>query len=249
MTLLFFILLIVLSLVTMIFLRRYAAEPGRKRYLGALFLLLSAACIMPVLSAVSTKTSESDRLLYFPSLFLCCGLSFLLVNLVGSRRWLMAFVFVLSAYYIVLLEANNRNWVKASAITRDIVAVIGRQERGRKILIVNLPDERDGAFIFRLGLFEALLINGKDTSGLVIVSHLTREQSLKLPDSIREERGGGQWRIAPDVIIRRWGQDSLMVEDSGALPLVSRERRYWLAGKDDILLYWNKKRLVRMLFF
>jgi hypothetical protein len=239
----------VLAVILVLFFRGPGRLPGRKRYFGALFFLLSVGCIMPVLSAVSTKTSESDRLLYFPSFFLCCGISFLLVNLVKAGHWLTGAVVVLLTYNVFFLEENNRNWGKASESVREILAVIGARGSAGKIFVVNLPDERDGAFIFRLGLPDALLIRGMDTSRLVIVNHLTRDRSLVMPDLIEAGRVGDVARIAPDVLVRRTGNDSLMVESSGDLPASGAQRRHsWQAGKNDIVLYWNKQQLVPLLF-
>ncbi len=209
----------------------------QRRYLKALVYLLCAAVVVPVLSAVSTRTSESDRLLYFPSVFVCCILSYLVVLLQKERRWVVLVSVLLLGYMIFFLEKNNRNWVRASDMTRDILDVTGRQPAGAKIFVIGLPDERDGAYIFRLGFPQALLIGGRDTAGLVIVSHLKREEWLAEPDSIRVNGvggAGGVLFISPGTTIRRWGMDSVEVENAG---------RSWLAGRADRVLYWNKKGL------
>lgn len=219
----------------------------QRRYLGALFLLWCVSVIVPVVSAVSTRTSESDRLLYFPSVFVCCILSYLLVLLVSDGRWVAVSSVLLLFYMICFLEKNNSNWVRASDITRDILTVAARQPAGAKIFVIDLPDERDGAYIFRLGFPQALLMEGRDTAGLVVVSHLKREQWLAEPDSIVVGRVGGaapgtevtgaagiELRISPGTRIRRWGVDSVEIENDG---------HSWLAGKGDRVLYWDKKGL------
>jgi protein O-mannosyl-transferase len=187
------------------FWRKSAAEAAVRKYFIQLMLLLIVACVAPLLSGVSSHTSESDRLLYFPSCFLCAGVALLLVYLIRGKRLLFGVVSALLLYEVFFVEAGNRNWIEASAITRQVLAVVsGALDRasetgrawqtdrarqtdrvaGRKIFVVNLPDERDGAYIFRHGLAEALLIRGIDTSGLVVVSHLRRDEVFSLKDSL-----------------------------------------------------------------
>jgi hypothetical protein len=249
MLLLFPVVLAALGVGLVLFYRRTREATAHRAYLAALLLMVGISCILPILAGVSTKTSESDRLLYFPSVFLCCGLSFLLVGLLGYGVRLKVAAVLLLGYMVVFLEKGNLNWMGASAITRNILQVTGRQPAGRKLFIINLPDEKDGAYIFRLGLPEAVLLSGRDTAGLVIMSHLTREQWLATPDSTGVERTGGiggvdghGWEIyiAPAIMIRRWGRDSLWIERNS---VAGKEKQYWLAGKEDRLLYWNKKGL------
>lgn len=266
-----------------VFLRRTRGQAVVRSYFYKLFLLLTITCAVPVLSGVSTRTSEGDRLLYFPSFFVCCGVAFWLVSCLRGNKWLSLPVLGLVIGGVVLIEKNNRNWVRASDMTRGILSVIRRQPPGKKIFLVNLPEELDGAYIFRVGLPEALLMNGMDTSGVTIVNQLGRLQELVLPDSIAAGQMGGEWQIAPMVGIRKRGTDSLEIwrmgsaggqgspdspgadlrqaaggaGTSGLLPGVRSERAEgtdagetaqagsWFAGKDDIVLYWNKKRLLR----
>ncbi|HWK03921.1 MAG TPA: hypothetical protein VNS58_09845 [Puia sp.] len=246
--LLFVLLMGVLSGIVFFFWRRCRSQIVLKDHFLKLFVLLAITCAVPFLSGVSTRTSESDRFLYFPSCFLCCGISFLLVNLVRERRSLYGWVLTLLIYQVLFLELNNRNWIRASGITGDILASIVSQGSAKRIFVVNLPDEWEGAFIFRLGLPEALLMKGIDTSRLVIVSHLPRDQSLPLPDSILPIRAAGEVRIAPDVRVFRQGTDSFRISHTGngkfLLETGQKVTESWLAGKSDVFLYWNKKRFL-----
>jgi hypothetical protein len=240
-----------LYLVVLLFLKRHRQEPPVKSYLLKLSLLLAIACVVPVLSGISTRTSEGDRLLYFPSYFLCCGAAFLMVMLIRSRNLLYLLVFILVIYNVVWLEKNNRNWLRASVIAGNVLDGVARQEiddhpqtlpgHGRKIFVVNVPDELDGAFIFRQGLPEALQMKGLTISGLVIVNVLKRDQSMALPDSIVVTRGAeGEWQIAPVVTISRAGADSLVILGRNEMNGDFR----MMAGKGDVVLYWNKKNLL-----
>lgn len=197
-----------------------AANLLARGYLIRLVLLFAVACAVPVLSGVSTHTSESDRFLYFPSFFLCALVALLFVT--AARVWVFAAVLI--CYECVFVELNSINWVKASATTAAVVSAILRQPPGVRVFFVNLPDERDGAYIFRLGLPEALLMKGWDTSRLVIVSHLTRDEELS---------GGGAI-----VKVRRSSGDSFSIRasDGGS----------WECGAQDVILFWDGKRVVAM---
>jgi len=259
----FAIVLSMLPIVLSIFYRR-VRQREQRLYLRGLFWLGCLACLIPVLSAVSTRTSESDRLLYFPSVFLCCLLSYLLVKLVGNRRVLIGISLLLLGYMVACLEKNNRNWIRASDITRDILNVTLDLPKGGKIFIINLPDEKDGAFIFRLGFPQALLMAGGDTAGMVVVGHLSRADGLAMPDSIGiQQLSGREIAIAPGTVIGRLGVDSFWIRVGVAGRYVAGEENRdkdgagggdsavggrWLAGKGDRVLYWNKKRLEPVLF-
>ena len=211
------------------------AVAGRT-YFIQLMLLLGISCVVPVLSGVSTHTSESDRFLYLPSYFLCAGIAFVLMHVIRDRRWFYGVMGVLMLYEVFFVEVNNRNWRQASDITREVLArVKGEMAGGKKVFVINLPDEQDGAYIFRLGLPEALLMEGVDTSGLVIVNHLVRDEELRLPDSLSIRVAGNAIRLLPDVVIWKVSLDSFRIDD---------DVRSWYGGKGDVVLYWNRKRFL-----
>jgi hypothetical protein len=225
--------LVVVGLVAaLVVLVRRSGVPER-RYLFALLLLLTIACLFPVITAVSTRTTESDRMLYLPSVFLCGLLSFLVVELVKRRFWRVAVCGVLLGYMVFFLERANGNWVRASTVTRAILRDAGARATGR-MLVIDLPDELDGAFIFRHGFPEACGLLWPADPAPVVVSHIARDEAMGLPDSILPVRDGGVTRIAPLVTIAPLGPDSLLVryKDSS-----------WRAGGADRVYFWNKRGL------
>jgi hypothetical protein len=146
------------------------------------FWCLCVACITPVFSGISTNTSESDRMLYFPSLFLCMVISMLLTFFtVSSFRKLLIFG-LLFAYNIFFLEKNNANWALAGDSTRSLVHFLKNKTTG-KTYVMDIPEEYKGAYIFRQGLYDALHINGIDSSSLIVVNYLTRDQADLTPRS------------------------------------------------------------------
>jgi hypothetical protein len=210
-----------------------------KKYLLKSITLLGIACVMPVLFSVSTKTSESDRFLHFPSFFLCSTISLVMVNLIDRFRRLILFAVTICTYYIFFLQKNNSNWIKASEITKNILKTIGLQETSGKIFIINLPDEFKGAYIFRLGLKDALVINKIDSSRIVIVNHLRREAMLKLPAVLHIAKRAEETDIPPFVVIKntRSGKDELRTVENHI---------YLIPGTGNTILYWNNQELVKL---
>lgn len=215
-------------------------------WLLRLGFLIAITCAIPVVGGLSTHTSEGDRFLYFPSYFVCAGVAFFLVHLLPGRKWLAGVVSILLLYEVYFLEVNNWHWVEASATTRQVlVAVTDAMARkaGKRVFVVNLPDEKEGAFIFRLGLPEALLMERMDTAGLVIVSHLVRDVELTLPDSLSIRESGSLVRLPPDVFIRRMGADSFEIKAlQGKMNETGGE---WEGGRGDIVLFWDRRRFVQ----
>jgi hypothetical protein len=242
---------LLLTTVGFSFWRRVRGLPALRNYFIQLLLLLAIACTVPVLSGLSTHTSESDRFLYFPSYFLCAGIAFVLMQLFRDRAWLHGMVGLILVYEVFFVEANNRNWIEASQTTRGVLAEIsGAKLRaaGKKVFVVNLPDEYDGAYIFRLGLPDALLMEGIDTSGLVILSHLSRDEELKLADSLAVRESRGILYLPPDVVVAREGRDSFRIVVSGRVTGAaggSGAVKVWYGGRGDVVLFWNRKRVVR----
>ena len=206
---------------------------GDRRYVRALLQLLIISCLFPVITAVSTRTTESDRMLYFPSVFLCGLLAFLVIRLIGSPIWRAAVCFVVLGYMLFFLEKANNNWVRSSAITREILGAAKGSTTGR-MLVIDLPDELDGAFIFRHGFPEACRLTQPANPEPVVISHLTRDEAMKLPDPILPERAGELIRIAPTATLESLGPDSLLIRDGGCV---------WTAGGGDHLFYWDKRKL------
>jgi hypothetical protein len=128
--------------------------------------------------------------------------------------------------------------VKASNIAKNILNTIKSQDTSKKIYVVNVPDELDGAFIFRVGIKDAFIINGIDTSKVLIVNRLTRTQMLALPEIIKAKENNDEMIIPPLVTVKKGGAtyDQLSVE---------HDNINLLAGKETIVLYWDKIKLIK----
>jgi hypothetical protein len=221
MTGLFLVVVAGLVVVLIVYARRWGWS--RLRFLRALFLLLGISLIFPVVTAVSTRTSESDRMLYFPSVFFCCILSYFLVEVVRGRSWRIGIAGLLLVYMVVFLEKTNDNWVRASGITREILLDVGKSSSGRAF-VYNLPDEADGAFIFRSGFPEAYQMMYPGRPAPVVVSHLTR---MSEPYQVLRIKAAVMFSWEPIM-----GQDSLLLHDHD-------DGRTWRISRDDRLYFWN----------
>lgn len=191
------------------------------------------ALLIPSLTSVSTRTSESDRLLHFPSYFISIIMAFGLLHLIRTKWvWIIAVVVVCSNIY--LLEQNNMNWRKASASVEAILRLLQNNKDGQKTYIANLPEEIDGAFIFRVGFQEALLVNKIDTERVEVLSRLPRDSALLLPRKISYRREGNLVIIPPLLKIEKKSDNRFvaMRSDCGNCNrLLSGNYR---------LIYWNQ---------
>ena len=209
-----------------------------KSYFLKIITLISIAAILPVMFSVSTKTSESDRFLHFPSFFLCCFISFILVNFFSRIKEFLFTTVLISTYFIFFLEKNNANWIRASDTVKNIIATLEKNEKHQKIFVINLPDEFNGAYIFRLGFKDALLIHGMDTSQIQIVNHMNREEMLWLPNQITPVIEAGETYIPPRVTIRKGiSQNEIQRHSDNSI--------YLYPTTNNTVFYWNNKELVQ----
>ncbi len=146
-----------------------------KHFVFILISIIGCTLMVPFLLAVSTRTSESDRLLYLPSLFVCCFISFLICSWIQTRSARQLVVVLLCIYNIIFLELNNYNWFKAGSAIHSILKLLQSDTGSNRIFIANVPNEVNGAYIFREGFKDALIINKIDTSRVSVINKLSKE--------------------------------------------------------------------------
>lgn len=139
--------------------------------------------LLPMAFGISTRTSEGDRLLYFPSVFVCLGIS-AMIFVLRSRvnRWLVASV--IGFYFLYFLTDNIGRWDKASVLTRSILDKTSMQFEKKQVL-VNVPEEIEGAYVFRVGLSEALKLHRVNYGNITVLDTLDRLDYFPLADTIR----------------------------------------------------------------
>ncbi|THU32937.1 hypothetical protein FAM09_26165 [Niastella caeni] len=201
--------------------------------LGLLFIAL----LIPFLFGVSTHTSESDRFLHFPSFFFCILVSFCLVNLLHNKRSFAVIVSGIVIYNICFLETTNYNWTRASRAVSTLLQIAHDQAGKGKLYIVNLPDEINGAYIFRSGLPQALILHKLDTASVRIVNQVKRDSLLVLPETIQPRAEKSWVFIPPRVVVNR--STTPPVTDKKAVITIS-------PLPADLTVYWNNKKWVTL---
>lgn len=189
------------------------------------FMISSAcvlfACAIPFLFGVNTRTIEGDRLLYFPSFFLCIWISLAMIKLL-SRKNYYRFSLAFGLYFFVFLQVNNYTWRKADQISKTILVDMSNfRPINAQMLIYRLPEEYKGAHVFRNGFLEALIIHGIDTTGIKIGSFQGPSENAEL---------GHIYHPKPDRFGKFFWGDSIVE---------------WKQNKLEIpIIYWNNQNLV-----
>lgn len=132
-------------------------------------LLLFGACfflsLLPVITMkVSVQTTQSERFLYFPSAFAVILLGSV-IALIPGRKASAAILIVLAVMGFVSLQQVNTRWQTAGSLSLEITQMISN-ENPDSVLILNLPDNFQGAYVLRNGIAEAVSIfHGREAHG------------------------------------------------------------------------------------
>ncbi|QEC40226.1 hypothetical protein [Pseudobacter ginsenosidimutans] len=163
--------------------KRTRKEVVSRRFFYVHLFCFAVAMLVPMWLGVSTRTSESDRFLYLPSFFFCSVLAFGLVHFFRQAKQRVIIVALLLFVMVALLEENNANWKRASGAVRQLMGEVKKAAAlpGR-LLVVNLPGETNGAYIFRVGFEEAIRLYQYDSSKVKVVNTLSRDEELMLPE-------------------------------------------------------------------
>ena len=206
----------------------------RWKTIAFLFAALCISCILPFVVGVSTQTSESDRMLYFPSVFVSMIGAFGIVFMVKRPRLQWILIFLVIAYNLVFLELNNMNWRKASTITMAILEKI-REEKHRgepgRIFFLNIPNEVNGAYVFRLGFPDALQLYGMDSTRFIAVNYLPRKDLEMMRNKIILRQHQSEIVLPPDIIVKEDASGNRQIIDHGRLKFTCRD--------GDKIYFWN----------
>jgi hypothetical protein len=204
-----------------------------------LLIMLALSLAIPIAFGVSTRTQEGDRLLYFPSCFFCILLGFWIMQMSYLPVRALSFI-SLSVYFIFFLWKNNQQWVKASNAARSVLQVV-KNAGTTPIALINVPDELEGAFVFRNGFYKALILNKVDTSTVTVINYLKRLDYLHIKGDIRPERSGHLEFIPPFTQATEIPGDSIVLCDTAHdnICITIRKDR-------NLVYYWNKQELVKL---
>ncbi len=157
-----------LTLVGLWFWRSNRFHPERLRAAALVASLYGIASLIAMVGGVSTRTSESDRFLYMPSAFLCVLVALAMEGIRSKAMGRMALV-MLVASWSLLLRQGLGHWRIASETIVRLIAETPEPLHGGRLLVLNLPSDHRGAFIFRHGFPEALRLSGRGAADVVLV--------------------------------------------------------------------------------
>jgi hypothetical protein len=163
----------------------------------------------------------------------------LLSSLVRKNVWRWAILIAMAIPCVLFIQQNNRRWVFASETAVALFDTVKRADAGR-VILVNVADEWEGAFIFRNNFKTALAVNGIDSNKAIVSNYLKRLDYLAVGRSISPVLRDGSWFIYPVTRI-------VKERDEWRLINVETGISY---GFDPLLVpvyYWDKLQLKRLI--
>ncbi|MCA1632443.1 MAG: hypothetical protein LC802_01685 [Acidobacteria bacterium] len=126
-----------------------------------LMALLFACALLPVINLrINVFDTQGERFLYLPSAFYAPAVAYLFAwtRDEGRRAALRtAALACLLVFYAASLWATNRDWSAASRLSQSIIEELAAQSTRDAVLLLNVPDNLRGAYVYRNGLGRALL--------------------------------------------------------------------------------------------
>lgn len=126
-------------------------------------IILLVSCYLVSLVPVATMSvalfeTQNERFLYLPSAFACIIVASLVAVVFDRSRLvqngvLMLFVLV----FALALQWVNTRWITASTLSKDIADEISRMDLD-SVVVLNVPDNYQGAYVFHNGLYEAVTL-------------------------------------------------------------------------------------------
>jgi hypothetical protein len=206
-------------------------------------------CLAPVITLpVSLFDTQGERFLYLPSAFACLLLVYLVADLIPSLRQRTAAILALVVVQATALQWVNRRWIRAAYLSRQIATEVSRADPA-KTVILNLPDNFRGAYVFRNGLTEAattFMGIQQQAPYRVICMH----DMNALDDTfevVREEDGTATLVLPRGVRLRQWGIDSCGLTIEGKHNMLAVSDGPMAKLKDGVLLSFRSGSMRPML--
>ncbi len=139
-------------------------------------MLLSLTCFMisfaPVITlGVDSHDSESERFLYFPSVFVVLLVVEIVFKLGKSASHKLLFFSLLFSTEIFYLSRAAKVYQISSRVARVSMSAVTEMHNYGNVYCINLPTQYKGGFIYRLGFSEAVVwLTDRDKIKIVKVS-------------------------------------------------------------------------------
>jgi hypothetical protein len=121
-------------------------------YFALLLLLSTILAFAPVsVIGIDSHDSESERYIYFSSVFALMLLSTLLVTLITDKRLLVTVFLIIGCYYAYTTFVTIGYYKKASGFSRSYLGFINLnvKENTDTVFLVNQPSQYEGALLYR----------------------------------------------------------------------------------------------------
>ncbi len=215
-------------------------KPKFLHFYMLLWLFLLVSHIIPTLFGVDTHTSDGDRLLYFPSYFLCAIVAYVLVLFGKTKQQLIIFSMLMITIGIIFIKRNNTNWIAADAAIHNVLEAVDAHKKS-PIVFANMPDAIEGGFVFRNGFYEALAIN-KINANVHVLNYLLNQDAIRLQDTIIPVKTAeASWRLPPSLTITKGNY--LVDTTMNGQPFTKAVKTV----SNTVFLYWNRNKVLTLL--
>lgn len=179
-----------LALLSLIFERERRSHSGLSWLLAAYVLSLA-----PVLNlGVSPYDTQGERFLYFASAFFCLAFPLVFAELLRDRAAVLGVAVAVLVVWSASLWRVDRHWREAGTVAREIVSEIDDLGTGGSLFVLVVPDNIRGAYVFRQGLREAVMLfcHRLRVSGGVLVATCAQ---MAPEDVVAVELGGERFSV------------------------------------------------------
>ncbi len=135
------------------FFRRLFASAKSETWLFLCLLLCFLLSLLPTATRpVSLFTVESERYIYFPTVFVSMGLLFFISRFPGltKRTWIIVSLILILGYGAILQMINQRWMIAGEQIQKTHHSLSDVSHK--KVLFLNLPDNYQGAYMFHVAM-------------------------------------------------------------------------------------------------
>jgi hypothetical protein len=131
------------------------------KFPAVLYFIIFAYLIslLPVINLGTNflKDTQGERFIYLPSVFLVMLVTMFLARIFQAhKKYFITVSLILIILSGIQLFQANKNWIIASKICKNIVDSVRQAGEADRLIIVNLPDNINGAYIFRNGFRQAI---------------------------------------------------------------------------------------------
>lgn len=198
-----------------------------------LFTFIFIVALLPVITlGIDTHDTEGERYLYFPSVFLIIAIVFWMHIVFRQLRKMLLCFFGIFLYFISFLIISNQNWHNAGKIIQRITGNAAQFNSAGNVYIIDLPDNLNGAYIFRNGFKEALLMLQKPvtTGKIIVLSRLDLHNETAQNDYASSTLGYSGERF---VIAKYSTGSAIRITDT-------KEHKDYITKPEDKILFFSK---------